>query len=93
MPHIVATASTDGTTRLWNIHGAPPPPIPPEERSENYPMGDADEGTECLAILGGQWYGHREKVVHCVSEPFLMHRHVTRAYRLTRRPFTRSTAR
>jgi hypothetical protein len=30
-------------------------------------MGDADEGTECVAILAGEGYGHQSKVIGCVS--------------------------
>jgi len=67
-PHIFATASGDKTTRIWNICGSPPPAFGPDELpSENYPMGDADEGTECVAILAGEGYGHQSKVIGCVS--------------------------
>lgn len=34
-------------------------------------MGDADEGTECFAILAGEGMGHRAKVISCVSENLL----------------------
>lgn len=67
-PHIFATASGDKTTRIWNICGSPSPTFGPDDLpSENYPMGDADEGTECVAILAGEGYGHQSKVIGCVS--------------------------
>ena len=68
MPHIFATSSTDSTLRIWNIHGAPAPDIPQRVKSENFPMADADEGTECVAVIAGHGYGHRERAIDCVSE-------------------------
>jgi hypothetical protein len=47
-------------------------------------MGDADEGTECFAILVGEGFGHKAKVISCVSTPVggTDYRHFTHAMQL-----------
>jgi WD40 repeat protein len=62
-PHILASASSDRTIRIWNFFGTDveeglhDPPL-----SENYPQGDADEGSCVLAILAGDKAGHKAGV-------------------------------
>jgi len=63
-PHIFASASCDKTIRIWNIFGTD---VELEEGdveplSENYPQGDADEGSCVLAILAGDKAGHKAGV-------------------------------
>lgn len=68
-PHILASASGDKTIRIWNVLGAELE-CPPEglvNLSENYPQGDADEGTACVGIIAGEQYGHRAEVSTIVS--------------------------
>lgn len=77
-PHMLASASADQTTRIWNIFGPdldePLNPLPtthPDDNvllSHDFPMGRADEGEALVAILAGQGDGgHRAQVVGVVS--------------------------
>lgn len=68
-PHILASASSDKTVRIWNILGGEvTPPEPGDKLSENYPMAMADEGNVIVAVLAGEGSGgHRSKVVGVVS--------------------------
>ncbi|WVQ75114.1 hypothetical protein IAR50_004723 [Cryptococcus sp. DSM 104548] len=70
-PHILASASADRTTRIWNILGADlPRNIPLNQQSHNYPMADADEGTCVVAVIAGEGKGgHQSYVVHCEFHP------------------------
>lgn len=74
-PHILASASGDKTTRIWNILGGDVAKAPPDVyHSQNYPMGMADEGDALVAILAGEGGGgHRAKVVGVVrlSKPVI----------------------
>lgn len=69
--HILASASSDKTTRIWNILGAEselPDPRTGDKVDENYPMGMADEGSVIVAVLAGEGSGgHRDQVVGAVS--------------------------
>ena len=69
-PHILASASNDRTIRIWNLFGTDVeegPHDPP--LSENYPQGDADEGSCILAILAGDRAGHQAGVSALVRLP------------------------
>jgi len=69
-PHILASASNDRTIRIWNLFGTDVeegPHDPP--LSENYPQGDADEGSCILAILAGDKAGHQAGVSALVRLP------------------------
>ncbi|WVO13820.1 hypothetical protein L204_101443 [Cryptococcus depauperatus] len=70
-PHIIASSSSDRTTRIWNILGSTlPPPLPGEKSNENYPMGEADEGDVLVAVLAGEGKGgHQSLVVSCSFHP------------------------
>ncbi|KIR39463.1 polycomb protein EED [Cryptococcus deuterogattii 99/473] len=70
-PHILASTSSDRTTRIWNILGSDAPAPPPGDLpNENYPMADADEGNVIVAVLAGEGKGgHRAYVVSCAFHP------------------------
>lgn len=70
-PHILASASDDKTIRIWNVLGAELERIPGLQYSENYPQGDADEGTVAVGVLAGEQLGHRAEVSTIVS-PYLL---------------------
>jgi WD40 repeat protein len=67
LPHILASASRDKSVRIWNIMGGDLAPGQ-TDLSANYPMGQADEGTCLVAVLGGDGLGgHRWDVCSLVS--------------------------
>ena len=69
-PHILASASSDKTVRIWNILGGEvTPPEGDDKLSENFPMAMADEGNVIVAVLAGEGSGgHRDKVVGAVCD-------------------------
>lgn len=70
-PHILASSSADKTIRIWNVLGAElDRPWTVEgliNLSENFPQGDADEGTVAVGIIAGEQFGHRAEVSSIVS--------------------------
>lgn len=66
-PHILASASGDKTIRIWNILGTDVELPAGSLRSQNYPQGDAEEGTVAVGILRGEQTGHRSSVSTIVS--------------------------
>lgn len=65
-PHILATASGDKTIRIWNLQGADLEPPSDNSVNENFPQGDADEGTVALGILAGERPGGHRSTVSCL---------------------------
>jgi hypothetical protein len=67
---MLASASNDRTIRIWNIYGTEVELEDGDDDplSENYPQGDADEGSYAIAILAGYKSGHLAGVGALVSE-------------------------